>query len=249
MTINSINGTNTQAGQMGLNQMTDSYTKSLQKQIANAQKQLQELSSNEDMEIEEKMKKRQELQQQISELNMQLRQHQMELQREKQQEKRASMDDMTGMENNGRAKEERNGAGLSQTSMTAIVSADNSIKQAKVQGSVAAKMEGVSGVLESEIKMDQTRGINTQKKEEDLADVKLKAQSAASSQISTLADAGKTMKEAAEADSKEEKTKDRGEKTTSAEEQDSEISDSKSIEEDEAKAQQRKAYTPVDIRL
>lgn len=57
---------------------------------------MQELSSNEDMTLEEKMKKRQEIQQQISDLNMQLRQHQIEQRKEKQQAKASSMDDMAG---------------------------------------------------------------------------------------------------------------------------------------------------------
>lgn len=85
MKINSINGAGTQIGQMGMNQETDSYIRNIQDQITNAQKQLQELSSNEDMTLEEKMKRRQEIQQQISDLNVQLRQHRMEQRREKQQ--------------------------------------------------------------------------------------------------------------------------------------------------------------------
>ena len=95
MTINNINGANTQIGQIGMNQAADSYSRNIQNQIADAQKQLQELSSNKDMTQEEKMMKRQELQQQISDLNVQLRQHQMEQRREKQQ-KQSSFDDMIG---------------------------------------------------------------------------------------------------------------------------------------------------------
>ncbi len=95
MTINGINGANTQIGQMGMNQATDSYSRNIQNQIADAQKQLQELSSNKDMTQEEKTNKRQELQQQINDLNVQLRQHQMEQRREKQQ-KQSSFDDMIG---------------------------------------------------------------------------------------------------------------------------------------------------------
>lgn len=57
MTINGISGANTQAAQIGMNQAMDSYSKNIQNQIANAQKQLQELSSNEEMTLEEKMKK------------------------------------------------------------------------------------------------------------------------------------------------------------------------------------------------
>ena len=52
MKINSINGVNTQMGQMGMNQATDSYSRNIQNQIANAQKQLQELSSDEKMTLE-----------------------------------------------------------------------------------------------------------------------------------------------------------------------------------------------------
>ena len=82
-------------GQMGMNQATDSYSRNIQNQLANAQKQLQELSSNKDMTQEEKMTRQQELQQQISDLNVQLKQHQMEQRREKQQ-KQSSSDDMIG---------------------------------------------------------------------------------------------------------------------------------------------------------
>lgn len=44
MKINGLNGTNTQVGGMNMMQSNDSVSKNLQSQIANAQKQLQELS-------------------------------------------------------------------------------------------------------------------------------------------------------------------------------------------------------------
>ena len=238
MTINGINGENTQMGQMGMNRATDSYSRNIQNQITNAQKQLQELSSNEDMTLEEKMKKRQEIQQQISDLNMQLRQHQMEQRRAamggqgKQQTKGSSMGGLLG----GTGKAGSKSAGLSQASMTAMISADSAIKQAKVQGSVATKMEGRSGVLQSEIKMDQAIGGNTQKKEEELAEVEQKAQAAVSSQFSTLADANRTMEEAAKEDSRKEK----------------EDKDAKSVngkDAAETTSQQPTPYVPVDVRL
>ena len=243
MTINGINGENTQMGQMGMNRATDSYSRNIQNQITNAQKQLQELSSNEDMTLEEKMKKRQEIQQQISDLNMQLRQHQMEQRRAamggqgKQQTKGSSMGDLLGGTGNaGNTKAGGKSAGLSQASMTAMISADSAIKQAKVQGSVATKMEGRSGVLQSEIKMDQAIGGNTQKKEEELAEVEQKAQAAASSQFSTLADANRTMEEAAKEDSRKEK----------------EDKDAKSVngkDAAETTSQQPATYVSVDVRL
>lgn len=245
MTINGISGANTQTGQLGMNQATDSYSKNIQNQIANAQKQLQELSSNEDMTLEEKMKKRQEIQQQISDLNMQLRKHQAEQRKEKQQAKGPSMDDMAG----GTSKKKTAGksTGISQAGMTAIISADSSMKQAKVQGSVATKMEGRAGVLQSEIKLDKARGVDTQKKEEELAEVEQKAQEVASSQLSTLAGANKTMDEAANTDSRDE-TDDKDAKITKEKDGDRSVMGADMQAESEA-APQQTTYVSLDIRL
>ena len=45
MKVEGIGGGGPQAGGYGLGQATDAYSKSIQKQIASAQKQMQELSS------------------------------------------------------------------------------------------------------------------------------------------------------------------------------------------------------------
>ena len=57
MKINGLNGVNSQSSGTGMMQSNDSVSKNLQNQIANAQKQLQELSANKEMSMEEKMKK------------------------------------------------------------------------------------------------------------------------------------------------------------------------------------------------
>ena len=59
MRINGFSGTNTQTGTMGMTQGNDSVSKNIQNQIVNAQQKLQDLSSNEEMSLEDKMKKRQ----------------------------------------------------------------------------------------------------------------------------------------------------------------------------------------------
>ena len=207
MTVNGISGANNgmQAGSSGRITQMDSVSKNIQNQIANAQKKLQELSSNEELSIEDKMKKRQEIQQEINNLNQQLRQHQIEQRKEQQSKKSSSMDDMVAGTKNTSAKK---GTGLSQASMQAMISADSSMKQAKVQGSMATQMEGKAGVLESEIKMDKGRGASTEKKEEELADLQAKAQAATAAQVSTLADANKKMEEAAAAERTEKKVSD-----------------------------------------
>ena len=212
MKINGINGANTQVGGMNMMQSNDSVSKNLQSQIANAQKQLQELSANKEMSLEEKMKKRQEIQQQIADLNNQLRQHQIE-QRKEQQAKKSSMNDMLGGSKQATPKAGNQGTGLSQASMKAMISADSAMAQAKVHGSVATKMEGRAGVLEAEIKLDQARGDDVEKKKEELAEVQQKAVQAESAQMNTLADANKELEAAAKADQQAEKTDDKDKKT------------------------------------
>ena len=208
MKINGLNGTNTQTGGINMMQSNDSVSKNIQNQIANAQKQLQALSANKEMSIEEKMKKRQEIQQQITDLNNQLRQHQIE-QRKEQQAKKSSMDDMLGGKRKVSSKVGSQSNGLSQASMKAMLSADSAIAQSKVQGSVATKMDGRAGVLEVEIKLDIARGGDVTKKKEELAEVQQKAIVAENAQLDTLTDANKELEEAAKADQQVEKTDDK----------------------------------------
>lgn len=257
MIINGISGGNTQAGQLGMNQATDSYSRNLQKQIENAQKKLQELSSNQDMTLEEKMTKRQEIQKQITELNNQLRQHQIELRREQQQAKGSSMEDyIGGSKKSGTAKQANAGSGLSQTSMKAMISADSSMKQAQVQGSVATKMEGRAGVLKAEIKQDAGRG-DVEAKKEELAEVEQIVEKATASQMNTLSEADKAVKEAAKAEqagtAKTEKneTEKEGtqEKVTETAQQAGKQTSATVSPKAVSEALSQAAYTSVDVRL
>ena len=258
MKINGFNGTNTQIGAMGMAQANDSVSKNIQNQIANAKQKLQDLSSNEEMSLEDKMKKRQEIQQEINNLNQQLRQHQIEQRKEQQSKNSSSMDDMVAGTKNTSAKK---GTGLSQAGMRAMISADSSMKQAKVQGSMATQMEGRAGVLESEIKQDAGKG-NTEKKEEELADLQAKAQSATASQMSSLSDANKSM-EAAKADNrtdaaetkkdqtqKAENTQENADTATDASENaDVKTETAETIKNPASESGQSVVYTPIDIRL
>ena len=217
-TSNKNNKTNIQAGVMGMLQSNDYMSKNIQNQIANAQQKLQDLSSNEEMSLEDKMKKRQEIQQEITSLNQQLRQHQIDKKIKQQSRNSMSMDDMIASTNSTSAKKasSKKGRGMSQAGMQSMISAGYSMKQAGTQGSVITRMQGQANVLESEIKQDAGRS-DTEKKKAELADLQAKAESATEAQMSTLANANKTMKEAAEAEAEEkknEKTDDRKENKT-----------------------------------
>ncbi len=204
MTIGGI--TNASSGVQrgaGLNPQADSVSRSLQNQIAQAQKELRELSSDDSMTAEEKMKKKQEIQQEIANLNQQLRQHQMEQKREQQSARKAAEEGTKngagakpGDAKPGKAKPAGKAEGLSQAGMQSMLSADASVKQAQVQGRTVTGMEGRAGVLKAEIRQDA--GGNTQAKEAELAEIEQRALKAETSQMNTLARANREMKKVSE---------------------------------------------------
>lgn len=207
MKISGTSGMNISAGAInmdaGIGGQTDPMVRDLQRQIENLKNQMKELSSNPDMAPEIKSKKRQEMQKQISDLEMQLRQRQMEVKREeamKRSSKDYSADETLGTKQQNNGKEGKKSAGLSAGSMEAMISADASIKQADVHGSVAKKMKGRAGVLEAEIKQDSAMGCKPEGKEEALAEARAAANEATSAQMGSLAQANKAIKDAAEAD-------------------------------------------------
>ena len=231
MQINGVNGAGMQSGNSitGIGQGTDAYSRQLQKQISDAQKKLQDISSDENLSPEEKMKKRQEIQQEINDLNIQLRQHQIELRREKQEEKSDSpVTELTGGSKNARTGKGSQAGGMSEAGMSAIISADVAAGQARIQGNTAKRMENRAGIIKSEIKMESG---DTSDKEKELAEVEKRAQAASESQRNTLRDMGETLKKAEDSETKEEEKK---------------ASDTK---EDREEKEASTAYTPVDIRL
>lgn len=216
MNINGVGGAGMQPGMTGMGagaaDQMDPVSKDLRRQIENLQKQMQELSANQEMPAETKMKKRQEMQKQISELEIQLRQRQIEMKQEQTRKKKESgnaVDELTGAKQLEKKSGEQN-VGMSAGSMEALISADASMKQADVHGSIATKMENRAGVLETEIMLDQGRGgsSNIGLKKEELAETKALADQATSSQMESLAEVNENVQEAArdERDDKDKNT-------------------------------------------
>lgn len=249
----------------GMGGQMDAVSKDLQNQINELQKKMQELSSNQEIPMETKMKKRQEMQKQISELEVQLRQHQVEARRQetrKKQNKGNEMDEMLGSKTQGKQGNGQ-GTGMSAGSMEALLSADASMKQASVHGSTAKKMEGRANVLKSEIQLDGSRGGDTSAKEAELAETEKVADQATVSQMQSLAQAGKTLHEAADDEKKENKTKKsdetsektNGEATTEEGESSKKAGDigdggeTGIFDVEMAGVLRSRGYQPVDVRL
>lgn len=256
MNVNGINSTGLQPNSAGMGTGSggemDPISKDLQNQIEKLQQDLKEISANQDMPTEAKMKKRQEIQKQISELQIQLRQHQMEVKREERQKKKeeSSFDDLTGT----KAQEKQNGSqniGMSAGSMEAMISADVSVKQANVNGSTAKKMENRANVLEVEIQLDSGRGgsSNIGLKEAELAKAKETAEKATASQMDSLAQASETLQSAAKED-KADGQKSKDEKQMSGTENEEEKkAETPDTSDEETLEETGFAYHPVDVRL
>ena len=201
------NGNNMWANSSGSMMQVDTVSKNLQNQITNAQRNLQDLSSDEKMTPEEKMKKRQEIQQEIASLNQQLRQHQIDQKREERAKEQIKNELSDDVQKTDSEKIENQESGLSKKKMHAMISAGSSMKQSEAHRNVAMQLDGKVNVLQEEIKIDSNRGQNTEKKQEELTKAQARATAAASSQMSVLGDANKVMKKAAEEERKDKKIK------------------------------------------
>ncbi len=249
MQINGIQGQNAGAGQAKAAQAADSVSKNIRNQITALQNQMQELSANKEMGVEEKMKKRQELKQQIMELQNQLRQHEIEKRQEAKQESNVSMEDMLGGGRQEEAAEEEGvSVSFSDAGMQAMISAGSALGQAKVQGSVAKSLKGRAGILKTEIEQDASRGSSAEKKREELAAIEQRAMQASASQASSLNSAVHEMKEAAAGEAEEAS----GHQVNQAEgTKDESVSGAENISKNETDSALSMAerYNPIDIVL
>lgn len=239
-------GSSVLPGQPGGKNQNDPVAKGIQDKIQRAQQQLQELSANTDLSLEQKQKKRQEIQQQISDLNMQLRQHQIEQQQKERQERQQALeeasDSMSATKNEKTMAKEGVTVGISAEGMEALISADGAKKMADIQGSTATQMEGKANVLESEIAMDMAlgKGVNVGKKQEDMEKLRQKAQAAETAQIGTLGEINRKLEEVAEKDLEEKteveadtKTDEDLENTAKADEEAQSNAEQKDVQEQE----------------
>lgn len=262
MNISGIGGAgasqNTAGMTAGKSGQMDPESKNLQQQIEKLQNELKEVSANQDIPADTKMKKRQEIQKQISDLQIQLRQHQIDARKAEREKKKeeSSFDDLLGTKPQQK-QENGSSMGMSAESMTAMVAADVSVKQANVYGSTAQKMEGRANVLEVEMQLDGGRGgsSNVDLKESELADAKEAAQKATASQLDSLAQAGETLQNAAKNDQADNRTEDK-EKDEGKDSGDAENSEEKQMDgtaetvAGESSAEQNGyGYHPVDVRL
>jgi len=184
--INSVTMSNVQSGQLVLSSMGDPVSRSLQNQIEEVERQIQNLSSDENMSVEEKQKKNQELQVKLTDLQDRLQQHLTEERREQQEARKQAAEQKP----------------YDKTGMQSVISADAAVKNAGIQENTAARMEGRAAVLKSEMELDGSRGgAPIKSRESELARAEQGMENARSSQMQML---GKTNQTLTNGDEKEE---------------------------------------------
>ena len=230
MEINSVKAMEGASGGQGAKiQPVDSVSKNIQNEISNVQRKRQELSSNEDLSVEDRLKKRQEMQREISRLNTQLRQRQAEMRREKQKDllaeemkkdfdktkeaeakkvetkeaeeaKETEKAERETKEEKGKETEkEKKSADISEMGMKEAAAADFALQQARSRRNVIADMENGIEILKGEIRQDEARGENAEGKKEALKKQEEKVQKASASQFSVLGNTYKVIVDATRA--------------------------------------------------
>ena len=101
---------------------------------------------------------------------------------------------------------------LSSIMTQSLLSANTLRRNANVQLNAKNRMDGHAEVLETEIKLDGARGGDTQKKQEELKEIKEKASALEEKTINTLAAASEDLKKAAKEDHEAEKAEKAAEK-------------------------------------
>lgn len=219
MTIQGMNPTNQSSIFMPASG-GDQESKALQKEIDEKQKELKELSQNEDIPLEEKVKQKQKLQQEISQLEAQLKMHQQEMKQQKQQESATQNPMSSGGDRQSLAVSmSLSSEGTAMSGMESLLSAHSSLKQAKVQQGVSKSLHADARILESEIKQDKGNGMNVEQKEEQLEKLNQRSSDAMNLAASSLQAANQSVKETKAGDGKQD---DKGENTGTKREEEEE---------------------------
>ncbi|MDD4549235.1 MAG: FlxA-like family protein [Syntrophomonadaceae bacterium] len=173
----------------------DGVIKGIQKQIMNVQEQISKISENDKMSVEEKMNREKELKEQLEELNKQLMQRNMEIQK---QEREKEMKE----DSEKQAPKDENNNGIGADEMQNLISIGSSLNRVKTQSSMRIKLKGEARVLESEIKLDESRGVDTTDKREKLSDLNTKIDKITSRMSENLNQFNKAMKESTSTEKK-----------------------------------------------
>ncbi|MCI9176180.1 MAG: hypothetical protein HFH49_14850 [Lachnospiraceae bacterium] len=117
---------------------------------------------------------------------------------EKEQDRETGEENISETETKPADNDTAKDTGLSGKETHAIVSADSSIQQANRQGTVIAQTRDGIVILKGEMNQDEIRGLNTERKQEEIEKMEKREQIASAFQFSVLGEANNRMKSALE---------------------------------------------------
>lgn len=167
---------------------SDNVIANLQKQIEMVQKQLDGVMSNKNLGPKEQLEKQKQLQAELQDLIQQVAQRQIEIQKEQTEKvKEAAESQQTQVVQDQYTKgvEEMN-----------FVNLASSLKEVKIHSTIRTEMKGKSKILESEIKLDASRGVDTTAKQEDLRKINSNLKKIDNKLKETLKDTNEELKKA-----------------------------------------------------
>lgn len=140
----------------------DNAIQGIEKQIKNVQERMSKLSENKSLSPEELMDRQKQFKEQLDELNKKLMQVTMEAQQKEREKEEKKIQEKVKEQ----VQDEESTNNIVETN---LISLSSSLKQVSFQNSMSTKMKGEARVLESEIKIDESRGINVKYKKESLS--------------------------------------------------------------------------------
>lgn len=170
MGIGSVTSTNNMSGmQMITAASTDPKIKNTQNKITDAKREMQKLSSKEDLSVNEKADERKKLQKEISSLNAELKQYQEELSRSQERKKM-----LAELREGDEETQEKKSEDKTQTDTAPLDKADEKNQPAGERqtgraGTVITQNNDGTVILKDEINQAATHGVDADKKREDEA--------------------------------------------------------------------------------
>lgn len=244
MRVGTEGGGNVQSMQPSSSHSQDAMIKSLQKQIDSAKEELRELNQNKNMSPEEKMEKRKEIQQKIQDLSKQISQRELDIRKQAQEKKAKELQEQAERNAPKSEFEEKQQGSVAAEVILTVMGVEAAMDQVNVKQSVKKDLEGKTGVLEAEIKLDTARGGSAAAKKDQLAETEDRINDINSDMMSDISDINKDIKENS---SKNSEVKNKGDQN--GEEEDAEKEKDEHDGSTSAEGKASPYYVPIDVKL
>lgn len=182
-------------------QKKDSIKEGLQNQILNIQKQISSIFENKTLSEEQKKVMQKELKEKIDELNKQMMERELEIRKQQEEKQEEKVKEQLKIDNSN---------GSNQDEMIDLFRVTNDLSKVKQQRATSVKIKGNTRILESEIKLDESRGLDVSKKRKQLSEMKKRIENIDKKTTETMGNINSEMKRGVKKAVKEDKVESEG---------------------------------------